>query len=446
MKIGIRREDKGQWERRAPLVPDDLRALKAQGVECVVQSSSRRAIGDDEYVKAGIPVRDNLEDCRIIFGIKEIPKETFEPGKAYVFFSHVIKGQPYNMPMLKRMMDLKATLFDYERIVDEKNRRLIFFGRHAGLAGMINTLWSLGQRLTVENIANPFSIIRQARSYHDLAEARRDLAAAAEAIRNEGIPPALRPLVVGITGYGNVSRGAQEILDQLPVKTIRPADLAALERLQGEDAAAVVFKAVFTEADMVEPLVEGVAFDLQNYFTHGKERYRSSFNRYLEALTVLVNCIYWDPRYPRLMTLEDCRRLWEDGRRPRLRVIGDISCDPDGSIQCNQRATDPGAPTYVYEPATGRAIDGFDGHGPVIMAVDILPAEIPRESSDYFSGVLKPYVPTFAGADFTVPFGQLALPPELKRAAILYHGRLTEPYRYLEKFLAAGSGSPLAKG
>lgn len=175
MKVGVRNEDKSRWERRVPLVPADLIALRDAGIDAAVQTSPHRAFGDDEFARAGVPVQPDLGDCKIIIGIKEIPPAKLEAGKVYLFFSHVIKGQPANMPMLQRLMELKATLVDYERIVDEKNRRLIFFGRHAGLAGMVNTLWSLGKRLEVEGIPSAFSRLKQARAYADLSGAREDL-------------------------------------------------------------------------------------------------------------------------------------------------------------------------------------------------------------------------------------------------------------------------------
>ena len=146
-------------------------------------------------------VQKDLSDCNVIIGIKEIPPAKLEAGKVYLFFSHVIKGQPANMPMLQRLMELKATLVDYERIVDEKNRRLIFFGRHAGLAGMVNTLWSLGKRLDVEGIPSAFRRLKQARAYADLSGAREDLGRIAARIAADGVPEAIHPLVVGFTGY-----------------------------------------------------------------------------------------------------------------------------------------------------------------------------------------------------------------------------------------------------
>jgi hypothetical protein len=428
MKIGIRAEDKSRWERRVPLVPRDIAELRRRGLDIVVQSGPQRAITDGEFAEADIPVAAELADCGLIVGIKEIPPERLETGKVYLYFAHVIKGQSTNMPMLRRLMDLGATLIDYERVVDDRNRRLIFFGRHAGLAGMINTLWALGRRLEWENIPSPFARIRQALQYTDLEAARGDIRAAAADIRQQGLPRQLLPLVVGFTGYGNVSGGAQEIFDLLPHQAVAPADLTRLP----PDEAHRLFKVVFKEADCFAAVDGATPFRLEDYFRHGKQRYASVFHRHLDHLSVWVNCIYWDDRYPRLLTLADCRRMWAAGRRPRLRVIGDISCDPDGSVQCTVRATDPGNPVYVYDPLQQTAVDGVAGNGPVVMAVDILPAEIPREASDHFSGVLKDLLPALASADFSVPFQDLALPEALKRATIVHRGKLTPDYRYLE--------------
>ncbi len=339
------------------------------------------------------------------------------------------------MPMLRRLMELKATLIDYERIVDERNRRLIFFGRHAGLAGMVNTLWSLGRRLEVLGIASPFARLKQARSYADLSGAREDLQRVAARIAEEGVPAAIHPLVVGFTGYGNVSGGAQEILDILPTQTIAPAEVAAIAGDRSVSSK-VVYKVVLHESDLVEPVEPGRPFDLADYYRRGKEGYRSVFGRYADHLSLLVNCVYWDDRYPRLLTLEDCRRMWSDGRSPRLVVIGDISCDVGGSVECTVKSTEPGNPVFVYEPAGGSARDGFEGHGPVVMAVDILPSEIPRESSVDFSRVLAPLLAELSRADLRRPFAELALPAELKRAVIVHQGELTPEYAYLQEHVA----------
>lgn len=432
--IGIRREDKSEWERRVPVIPQDARVLQEEhGVRVVVQPSSIRAFSDQEFVEAGIAVQEEMAACPVVLGIKEMPERVFQPGNAYIFFAHVIKGQPYNMPMLRRMLELGCTLIDYERIVDDKNRRLIFFGWHAGVAGMIDTLWALGQRLAWEGIPNPFSGLGQTHTYHDLPEAREALARVRSSIETEGLPRDVAPLIVGVAGYGNVSRGAQEMLDLLPTIEIEPDQVAKVAS-STDYSQHHIYKAVFKEWHMVEPASTGRDFELQDYYDH-PESYRGVFEQYLPHLTVLANAIYWTEAYPRLVTKAYLKSLFEGDTEPRLRVIGDISCDVEGAVECTVKATEPGDPIYVYNPLTDKAMDGYEGKGVVVMAVDILPSELPREASTDFSHVLSPFIPAIARCDWTVPFEECALPPEIKRAVIAYQGRLTPEYQYIREFL-----------
>lgn len=432
--IGIRREDKSVWERRVPITPQDARDLQADhDLKVIVQTSEIRVFDSDEYLQAGIAVREDLSPASTIFAVKEIPLKVLEAGKTYVFFAHVIKGQPYNMPMLKRMMELGCNLIDYEKVTDEEGRRLIFFGRHAGLAGMIDTLWAFGRRLAWEGTPNPFTQLRQAHRYKDLDEAIAALERVKGQIETEGLPEAIFSLILGIAGYGNVSRGAQELLSHLPVVEIAPDEIAAIA--ESKDASRhVIYKVVFKEKHTVEPVSPDDRFELQDYYQH-PEKYRSKFETYLPHLTILVNAIYWDTMYPRLVTKDYVKQAYGGERSPRLRVIGDISCDVEGAIEVTVKSTEPGDPVFVYDPETGQTKDGYEGKGPVIMAVDILPSELPRESSVDFSRVLKAYISAIAKADFSVPFYQLNLPPEIKRAVILQQGQLTPNYRYLEQFL-----------
>jgi len=421
------------WERRTPLIPAHVKELAQQtGLEFIVQSSDMRAYSDGEYRDAGLSVAVDLKDCPVIIALKEIPVDVLEKDKAYVFFSHVIKGQPGNMPMLQQALDLGCTVIDYEKIVNDEGRRLIAFGNYAGLAGMIDSLWALGDRLAWEGIANPFESLTQASQYADLAAAKDAIRAIGETIQSDGLPEAITPLTIGIAGYGNVSKGAQEILDLLPITDIEPADLLA-EKLP-ENVGNTILKLVFREKDTVLPLVKDKPFELQDYYAH-PERYRAAFERYLTHLTVLMNCIYWAPQYPRLVTVESARRLYVGGQ-PKLRVIGDISCDVEGGVEITVKATEPDDPIYVYDPEKGSIHSGVEGNGPVLVAVDILPSELPRESSAYFSNILKGFIPDIAGADYTVDFKALKLPTSLKRAVICHGGALTPDYQYIQKHLA----------
>jgi len=428
--IGIRREDKSIWERRVPVVPRDVHRMKQQyDIEVLVQPSEIRAFSDEEFVLAGATVREDLSPCPVVFAIKEIPDHALEPGKAYVFFSHVIKGQPHNMPMLRRMLELGCTLIDYEKVTDEQGRRLIFFGRQAGWAGMVDTLWAFGQRLRWEGIPNPLQALRPMPGYGELGRAKAALEVVGEWISTEGLPADVTPLIIGVAGYGNVSSGVQQILDMLPVMEIDPADVVAVAQ-DADSSRRYVYKVVFKEEHLVEPISPAAQFELQDYYDH-PEKYRGVFARYLPYLSVLVNAIYWAPQYPRLVTKADLRELFAGQEAPRLRVIGDISCDIEGAIEATIRSTDPGSPIYVYHPDTGDTTDGYEGQGPVILAVDILPSELPRESSSDFSQVLREFIPVIAKTDFSADFDALDLPSPIKRAVIAHKGELTPDYRYI---------------
>ncbi len=439
--VGLRREDMYHWERRTPLVPADIQQLsKDSGLEFVIQSSDMRAYSDDEYRDAGLSVASELTACPVIIALKEIPADVLEKDKTYIYFSHVIKGQASNMPLLQRALDLGCTIIDYEKIVNDDGRRMIAFGNYAGLAGMIDTLWSLGSRLAWEGFANPFESLMQASQYADLAAAKEAIRAVGQTIRADGLPETLTPLTIGISGYGNVSKGAQEILDLLPITNVSPADL--LVGNLPADVEHSILKIVFEEKDTVLPLVNEAEFSLQEYYDH-PERYRAAFERYLPHLTALVNCIYWEPKYPRLITVESAAKLYADGQ-PKLRVIGDISCDVKGGIEITVKATEPDDPIYVYNPTTGSISSGVEGHGPVMMVVDILPSELPRESSAYFSNILKGFVPGIVDADYSFDFEALDLPAPLKRAVICHQGMLTPNYRYIKKHLTKAADTTTA--
>jgi len=434
--VGIRREDKNEWERRVPCIPEDIAGLQAgHGLRFIVQPSPIRIYRDEDYRAAGAVVGEDLNPASIILAIKEVPLELLLPGRTYVFFAHVAKGQAYNMPMLRRLLDLGCSLVDYEKITDEHNRRLIFFGRHAGYAGMVETLRCLGQRLEASGFRTPFAEVRHAYAYSDLDAAKAHLSDIGRSILRTGLPEGLRPLIIGVTGYGNVSRGAQEVLDCLRVREISVAELPAEAGTASEWGE--IIKVVFREEDLVKPVDEGRAFDLQDYYRH-PEKYAACFETHLPYLDVLVNAIYWEERYPRLVTRAWARKQALSGKPLRLKVIGDISCDLEGSIELTLRITKPDNPFFVYDPVTDSAQEGVSGAGPAIMAVDNLPCEFPRESSQYFSGVLRDIIRALAAADWQSDFDRLELPPHLKKAVITHKGELTPAYKYLQPHLEHG--------
>jgi saccharopine dehydrogenase (NAD+, L-lysine forming) len=431
-KIGIRHEDKYTMERRVALPPRFVKKLTDNGLQVYVERSPKRIFTNSEFKQAGAFVTPSLRDAPVIFGVKEIPVSFFEENKTYVFFSHVIKGQPYNMPMLTKMMEKKCNLIEYEKITDDQGRRLIFFGRFAGLAGMINSLWSYGERMKVLGHNTPFSKMKQSHKYNSLAEAEQAVREAGELIRAFGIPDDMAPFTIGFTGYGNVSQGAQHIANQLPAVEITPEELLKL-KADGSYSNKLVYKVVFKEHHISEPKNAGQEFDLKDYYDH-PEKYKNQFEKYLPHLTILMNCMYWDNRYPTLVSKDAIEKLY-DANDMKLTVIGDVTCDPDGSIEFTHKGTEIEDPVFVYDPEKRKPTMGFEGDGILVMAVDILPSELPRESSESFGEALVDFVPAIARADYSADFEQLKLPAEIKRAMILHRGELTPDYQYIQEYL-----------
>jgi saccharopine dehydrogenase (NAD+, L-lysine-forming) len=432
--IAIRREDKNAWERRAPLIPEQVGELIGEhGLRFVVQHSDLRTFKDEEFREVGATVQEDISACPLVLGVKEMPNSVFLPGHTYVFFAHVIKGQKYNMPMLRRMMELGCSLIEYEKITDDAGRRLVFFGRFAGMAGMVDTLAGLGQRLKLAGIETPFSRVRLSHEYGRVALAKAAIAEVGREVVEQGLPPELSPFIVGVTGYGHVAKGAWEMLEALGATEVEPVDLPALAAAGDSHS---MYRVMFREEHTVEPVELGHRFDLKEYFAK-PELYRSRFEEHLPHLSVMANCIYWDARYPKLVTRAWLKDAFAAGRRPKLMAVGDISCDIDGSVEATLKATEPGEPFFVYDPATGTARDGVAGDGLLMMTVDNLPCELPFDASGDFGKALVPFIPALARADLSGSLEQLDLPGPIRRALVLHRGRLTPEFAYIDKYLNA---------
>ncbi len=435
-KIGIRIEDKSASERRAPLTPDDMKVLiDEQNFEFVVQPSPSRTFKEKEYEDAGARIDTDISDCDLIVGIKEVPEESLVSGKPHFFFSHTIKGQSYNMPLLQKILDEKVTVIDYEKINNDKGMRLIAFSVQAGQAGMINTLWSLGQRYAAKGFKTSLSGLKQANSYpNGLDDAIIGIAKAGDEIRKVGLPSEIAPLVICITGGpGRVSSGAQDV-----ISAIKPIEID-LETLTDDTKYSAlknneVYFVVMDVQHFVANKDGNKDFDFKDYIDH-PENYKSVFDKYIDRFSAIVNGIYWEEQFPKLVTVEMVKELFANGKTPKLTVIGDVTCDVEGSIECNLEATYPENPVYVYGPKNGSKTYGFEGHGLQMMTVDILPTEIPQVSSKHFSNLLKPFIAEAANRDFAKPFEELELSSPLKGAIIAHNGKLAPDYEYLYEFL-----------
>jgi len=432
-KIGIRYEDKYKLERRVAIIPKHVKKLIAENsLDINVVKSEKRIFTDKEFENAGAKLTDNLAHCPVIFGVKEMPIDFFEANKTYIFFSHVIKGQEYNMPMLKKMMDLKCNLIDYEKVVDEFGKRLIFFGKFAGLAGMINSLWSYGLRLKYYGIDTPFLKIQQSHKYNSLDEAIGVISEVGHEIAKNGLPKELLPVTIGFTGYGNVSKGAQIIANLLPSQSISPEELLELKNKKNLPNN-IIYKVEFKEENISEPKDSNSEFDLQDYYKN-PHNYKNQFEKYVPHLSILMNCMYWSVEYPRIITKDYFEKLFNKGQT-KLTVVGDITCDPNGSIEFTHKGTIIEDPIFVYNPITRKPTMGYEGKGVLVMPVDILPSELPRESSISFSDALLKYIPAIAKADYNKSIENIELPNPIKRALILHKGELTKDYKYISEFL-----------
>lgn len=434
--IGLRREDKNEWERRVALTPLHVKHLLDSGLDVAVETATHRAYPDADYRAVGARVGDGFDDARVVLGIKEVALDRLQADKTYVFFSHTTKAQSHNMPLLRRMLDLGCTLLDYEQITDGQGRRLIFFGRHAGYAGMIDTLWVLGRRLALDGFDTVLQQIKPAHQYTTLAQALEHIADVGRQLARDGLPAGLDPIVCGFTGTGNVSTGAQDVLSRLPVLDLKPEDLRARKQHRRD----AIYKVVL-DLNQRFQRDDGGPVEIAELAAH-PERFTNATLPYLPGLTVLVNGMFWVPALPRLLTLADMRALHRSGELASLRVIADISCDIGGAIEATYKATTPANPVFVYDVPHERFADGFAGDGPVILAIDNLPAELPRESSQDFGDTLLPFVEPLYRCDWTRPFADLALPSELSRAIIAHRGELIPRFEYLRGAVARHGGRP----
>jgi alanine dehydrogenase len=427
MIIGIRAENKGPFERRTPLTPENCALLiKDLNLQIHVQSSHIRCFSDAAYQKVGCKiVSDFSNECRIILGVKEIPDHMFESGKTYIFFSHTHKGQPYRMNSLKHMIKEKITLIDYELIANNRNERLVYFGRTAGQAGMGNALHCFGKRLQQKGISSPLNKIKQSYQYGSLDEIKKDFSKISEEILQHGIGKHSHPFIIGISGYGNVSHGAQYILDMFPSERITAEELMTRTRFSQKK----IYVVVFEKSDMFVHK-KGKAFDLLDYSIYGKEHYISNMESFFPKLSIFVNGIYWEDKFPRLMTREFAQNYFANPNA-KLKVIGDITADPCGSIEITEKVTSPSNPAYIYNGKLNSITDDLSEDGVVIMAVDFLPAELSLDASVSFGNKLTPFIKHIVLGNYELNDVDTSIIPEIRDAIILWNGKLTDSYKHI---------------
>ena len=260
----------------------------------------------------------------------------------------------------------------------------------------------------------------------------------ADDIVQNGIDYRIDPIVVGFTGYGNVSLGAQDIFDILPHIQVKPSELKQIVE-NWDRSHNKIIKVVFHENDTVRLKNSETLVDVQHFYDH-PALYESVFHEYLPYMSILINGIFWKPTQPRIVTYNDLQHLYSQSNVPRLRVIGDISCDINGGIEVTTESTSPSDPVYVYDMDTKTISYGVQGKGPVIMAVDNLPCELSADASQFFGDALYPFVSKLSRTDFTKTFDQLDIPLSIRQAIIAHKGKLCPRYDYLNTALKKYTG------
>jgi len=407
VKVGLIRETKIPPDRRVPLTPSQVVELKEKypEVEFFVQPSDIRCYTDDEYKYLKIPMREDLSNCDILMGVKEVDKRVFIPGKTYLFFAHVAKKQEHNLEMLREILKRNVKVIDYEYLTTDKGQRVVAFGRWAGIVGAYNALRARGIK------TNRFKL-KPAYQCHDLDEMWAGL-------RLIQLKPGLKILV---TGEGRVANGAMETL----------SNCSNLQKVSPED---------FLTKEYDIPVVcqvgpqhyvkhhDGRPFDFNTFVQH-PEDFRSDFLKYTKVTDVLITGHFWDPRSPVFFTKEDVEK-------PdfRISVIGDISCDIDGPIPTTLRATTIADPFYSYNRRKHCEEEAFSNPDNItVMSIDNLPGELPRDASGDFGKQLIDNVlhDLFNGHDS----------PMIQRATITSGGKLEPQYRYLADWVWPGGEKP----
>ncbi|KAG0260345.1 hypothetical protein BG011_001946 [Mortierella polycephala] len=426
--IAIRREGKNRWERRAALTPEAVEKLiRETGIKVYVQPSSKRIFSDDKYRAAGAIIQEDLSAADVILGIKEVPVKDLIPGKTYVYFSHTHKGQKYNMPMLQDVLDKKIRLIDYELMADEHKKRLVLFGKHAGYAGMIDGVHGLGQRLLGLGYSSPFLHIGMAHNYKSLASAKIALQSLGNTISDEGTPKEFGPMTFTFTGGGNVSKGAQDVFKSLPHEFVDPKDLPKIAASKNARLDRI-YAAEVNIADHIRHKTKNEFTSAEEYFANPQDFTSTFYKDIAPYSSMVINGAYWDERFPRLMTTEQLKVLQSDpANKFRMLSIADVSCDINGSFEFMSHATTIENPFFYVDAVHGKEHTNAEALGVQIMSVDILPSELPLESSQHFSDSLYPFIKELIRENYSHPV--------LAGATVAESGSLKPAHENLTKVL-----------
>lgn len=397
MKFGIIKEKKNPPDRRVVFSPDELARLKQlyQSVSVKVEHSDIRIFTDEQYKNLGIEVTNDISDCDVLFGVKEVPVENLIPNKAYFFFSHTIKKQPHDRKLLQAILEKNIDLYDHETIVDSHNRRLIGFGQYAGIAGTYEGIRAFGIKFGLFKLPK--------------AETLSGKEALIAHLKRLVLPP----LKFVVTGTGKVGNGVKEVLDAIKIKEVTVGNFLTKNYSQP----------VYTQIDVLEynKRKDGEVLDFMDFYKNPQD-YVSDFERFTKVSDIYITGHFHANAAPVILTREmlqsnDCK----------IKVVADISCDVNGPIACTLRSSTIAEPFYGYLPSENKEVDVFHPAAIVVMAVDNLPCELPKDASEGFGEMFMEHViPAFFNGDKD---------GILQSAKITEKGKLTPRFNYLQDYV-----------
>jgi alanine dehydrogenase len=398
MKFGIIKERKNPPDRRVVFTPEELVRLQNEHPEAKVkvESSDIRIFSDEEYRNLGIEVSDDVSDCDVLFGVKEVPIESLIPNKKYFFFSHTIKKQQHNKKLLQAILEKNIELYDHETIVDSNNRRLIGFGRYAGIVGAYNGFRAFGIKFELFNIPKAETL-----------QGKDDLIAR---LKRQTLPP----IKIVVTGHGKVGMGIKEILDGIKIKQVSAADF--LSKIYAQP--------VYTQIDVLDynKRIDGQVLDNSDFYNNPQD-YVSDFERFTKVSDIYMAGHFYANGAPDILSREmlnapDCK----------IKVVADVSCDVNGPIACTIKASTIADPFFGYLPSEDKEVPYKHPGAIVVMSVDNLPCELPKDASEGFGEMfMKHVIPAFFNGDKD---------GILQRAKMTENGKLTPRFAYLQDYVS----------
>ena len=397
MKFGIIKERKNPPDKRVVFLPKKLHQFqqKYPTAVIVVESSDIRVFSDEQYKNVGLDVVENVSDCDVLFGVKEVPIDALIPNKKYFFFSHTIKKQPYNRDLLKAILHKNIQLFDHETIVKENGARLIGFGRYAGIVGAYNGFRAIG--LTNETFNLPKA---------ENLDSQQELITELKTIN-------LKKIKILLTGNGKVAYGAKEMLDAMQIREVSVNEY--LENTYSET--------VYCLADVLDynKRTDGKVVDNFDFYEH-PEAYEANFMRFAKVTDFFIAGHFYGDGAPYLYTRKDAK-----SNDFQIKYVADISCDINGPVASTIRPSTIADPIYGYNPQTEKEVNFKDKDAIVVMAVDNLPCELPKDASEGFGEMfLENVIPAFFNNDKD---------GVLQRAKMTENGKLTPRFSYLQDYV-----------